>query len=209
METCLGNLHRKFQKLFMLTPALPLFPQNPEISFFNPESLGYDHIHKVDSIRAKSEAENLQQLLLPWCVDVPEKTVSRLELTNNLSHINHGWLKLPLAYEGMWPTELLSEHLTRSSHVIGEELVKANLYNECGAGGGQQGCRDALSSYSDALLDHIVLPRLEPCQADSGQPAYANSQVKVSNKEEAYVTMASFFESKGNTGNERSVTMKR
>ncbi|XP_015264193.1 PREDICTED: interleukin-7 receptor subunit alpha [Gekko japonicus] len=174
--------------------------KNSEISFFNPESYGYAHIHKVDSIQAKSEMEHLQHLLLPWSVDVLEKVGSGLELTNNLSHINHGWLKLPLAYEGMWPAELLNRHLGRGNHINGDEFTKANLYNERGASG-QHGCDDALNTHSSALRDPTVLPGLEFCQADPRPPVYANSQVKVSNKEEAYVTMASFFESKGNPGN--------
>nr|XP_056705105.1 interleukin-7 receptor subunit alpha [Euleptes europaea] len=174
--------------------------KNSEISFFNPESLGYAHIHKVDSIQVKSEIEHLQQQLLPWAVDVPEKVGSGLELKNNLSHINHGWLKLSLPYEGMWPAEFSNGHLGRSNHLNGNELVKANLYNESGAGD-QHSCNDALGTHSRALLGPATLPGLEACQADPCHPAYANSEIKVSNKEEAYVTMASFFESKGNSGN--------
>ncbi|KAL8203991.1 UNVERIFIED_CONTAM: hypothetical protein K2H54_065937 [Gekko kuhli] len=174
--------------------------KNSEISFFNPESYGYAHIHKVDSIQAKSEMEHLQHLLLPWSVDVPEKVGNGLELTNSLSHINHGWLKLPLVYEGMWPAELLNRHLGRSNRINGDEFTRANLYNERGAGG-QHGCNDACGTHSSALPDPTVLPRLEFGQADPRHPAYANSQVRVSNKEEAYVTMASFYESKGSPGN--------
>ncbi|XP_077203088.1 interleukin-7 receptor subunit alpha isoform X2 [Paroedura picta] len=173
--------------------------KNSEISFFNPESFGSVHIHKVDSIRAKSEMEHFQSLLLPWSGDVPEKAGSRLEPTNNLSHINHGWLKLRLAYEGIWPTELLSRPLGRSSHLNSDEFIKANLCSQSSTGG-QPSCPNALSStHSNALQDPTVSPGLESCQAN--HPVYANSPVKVSSKEEAYVTMASFFESKGNPGN--------
>ncbi|XP_060092262.1 interleukin-7 receptor subunit alpha [Heteronotia binoei] len=168
--------------------------KNSEISFFNPESFGYAHIHKVDSIQAKSEMKHFQQLLLP--MDVPETAGNRLELTTHLSHINHGWLKLSLAYEGMWPAELLNRHLGRSCCISSDEFIKANLHNESGVGG-QHGCNDAHSPHSSALLDPTILPGLESCQ-----PVYTNSQVKVASKEEAYVTMASFFESKGNPGNQ-------
>ncbi|XP_054842627.1 interleukin-7 receptor subunit alpha [Eublepharis macularius] len=174
--------------------------KNSEISFFNPESLGYAHIHKVDGIQAKSETEHLQQLLLPWAVDVSEMVGSGSELKNNLSHINHGWLKLSLAYEGMWPAERLNRHLGRSSHINSDEFTHANLYNKSGTGG-QRGCSDALNAHSSALLDPNIPPGLDSCQADLSHQAYANSEVRVSNKEEAYVSMASFFESKGNLGN--------
>ncbi|XP_048360073.1 interleukin-7 receptor subunit alpha [Sphaerodactylus townsendi] len=184
----------------MLDKLCNTLRKNSEISFFNPESLGYAHIHKVDSIQAKSEMEHSQQLLLPFAVDVPETVRNGPELKRNLSHVNDGWLKLSLAYEGMWPAELLNRHLGTSNHLNSDEFIRAICCNENGASD-QHGRSDALSAHSSALLGPTILPGLESCPADPLHPAYANSEIKVSNKEEVYVTMASFFKSKGNLGN--------
>nr|XP_028604955.1 interleukin-7 receptor subunit alpha [Podarcis muralis] len=165
--------------------------KNSEVSFFSPESLEHVPIHKVDSIRAKSE-----RLLLAWDFDVPEKMGKGLE-QKNLVHINHGWLKLPLAYEGMWPAETLDKHVDRRLLAPEDDtLINANPYEKGGIGD-QDGGSDALLNHaSSSTHPAAILPGPE---SDNCLQAYAD--VTVPNKEEAYVTMASFFENKGNFQN--------
>nr|XP_034956791.1 interleukin-7 receptor subunit alpha isoform X1 [Zootoca vivipara] len=165
--------------------------KNSDVSFFSPESLEYVPIHKVDSIRAKSE-----HLMLARDSDVPAKTGNGLE-QKNLVHINHGWLKLPLAYEGMWPAETLDRHVGRSLLAPdGDTLINANPYEKGGVGDQDGG--------NDALLNHASFST-HPTAILPGSGCYnclqAYADVTVPNKEEAYVTMASFFENKGNCQN--------
>ncbi|XP_033020514.1 interleukin-7 receptor subunit alpha [Lacerta agilis] len=165
--------------------------KNSHVSFFSPESLEYVPIHKVDSIRAKSE-----HLLLACDSDVPAKMGNGLE-QKNLVHINHGWLKLPLAYEGMWPAEMLDKHVGRRLLAPdGDTLINANRYEEGGVGD-QDGSSDALLNHaSSSTHPATILPGPE-----SNNCLQAYTDVTVPNKEEAYVTMASFFENKGNFQN--------
>ncbi|XP_062984862.1 interleukin-7 receptor subunit alpha [Elgaria multicarinata webbii] len=170
--------------------------KNSDASFFNPESFEYVHIHKVDSIQAKPEMDRLQPLSLPWDPDVLEKVGNGLEQKTNLNHINHGWLKLPLAYEGMWPAEMLNFHLGRSTHTSdGNRLIRANQYED-NSTGGQRGCSNGHDSTSSMDLTILSGSEADPCHQ-----AYTNSETRVPNNEEAYVTMASFFGNKGKLGN--------
>ncbi|XP_013925580.1 PREDICTED: interleukin-7 receptor subunit alpha isoform X1 [Thamnophis sirtalis] len=160
-------------------------------SFFNAESLGYADIHKVESIQAKSEAAHLQP---PSCSPEAE-TEDLVEPKSNLNHIHHGWLKLPLAYEGMLSTEEKATLYSGSEDTSGDHSVLSiNLYNE-GRMADQHGWNSQdLCKYSILPMDHIFPPELK---AGSCDHTYSNGKTRVLNKEETYITMASFFENKG------------
>ncbi|XP_044287120.1 interleukin-7 receptor subunit alpha [Varanus komodoensis] len=159
--------------------------KNSDASFFNPESFGYVHIHKVNSIQCKAEVDHCQPSLsgssaswLPQDVDDPEKTGNGLE-QNNLIHINQGWLKLPLAYEGMWSAETRLNR--RPSASDGNTCSSANLNDDSS---------HALGNGSTPSLDPTILSGLE---AGICHSLCVNVQTGTSNIEEAYVTMASFI----------------
>ncbi|KAH0627879.1 hypothetical protein JD844_008426 [Phrynosoma platyrhinos] len=169
--------------------------KNSDASFFNPENLGYVHIHKVDSIEAKPKPDCFQTSCLPWDATILEKLGKELEQKNNMVLINHGWLKLPLAYEGMWPAEMLNQHLDKRKPAIGgNTFMSANPFHEReeSSSGSQRSNSDAVSSCSSSV------ETLSGFEADPCPHTYTNSESRVPKIEEAYVTMASFFENKGN-----------
>lgn len=169
--------------------------KNSDITFFNPESLGYVHIHKVDSIQAKPELNHFLQSLLPWNPDNSEKLGNGLEQKHNLIHINHGWLKLPLAYEGMWPAEMQSGQLGGHVHPLANRDMDehANLYEDSSSGGSTV---DTFSTHSGLSVDPTKLAGL----GDTCHQTVTTSETRVSKDEDAYVTMTSFFQNKGNAG---------
>ncbi|KAJ7335056.1 hypothetical protein JRQ81_012997 [Phrynocephalus forsythii] len=173
--------------------------KNSVASFFNPENLGYVHIHKVDSIQAKPEMDHLQPSSLLRDAHVPQVPSNGLEQKNNLTHINQGWLKLSLLYEGMKPAELQNKHLGRSKHVpSGDLFIDANLCDDSADSSPDSQCSvtDDVSCSSTSSVDPTVLYEL---QADPGHRSCAHSETRVQNIEEAYVTMASFSENRGNS----------
>ncbi|KAM6474260.1 interleukin-7 receptor subunit alpha isoform 1-T1 [Liasis olivaceus] len=165
--------------------------KNSDASFFNPESLGYTHIHKVDSIQAKSEIAHLQPPSHNLDADV-ENLVKRKD------SIHHGWLKLPLAYEGMLPTETKNQLSSGSEDTSADDSFPSiNLCDE-GRLADQHGWNNDLGKNSNSLMGHIILPELKTgscCQV------YPNGEKRLLNNEETYVTMASFFENKGKLRN--------
>ncbi|XP_060546693.1 interleukin-7 receptor subunit alpha isoform X1 [Pantherophis guttatus] len=165
--------------------------KNSDASFFNPESLGYVDIHKVESIQAKSEVTHLQ----PPSYNLDAETEDLVEPKSNFNHIHHGWLKLPLAYEGMWSTEMKDKLYGGSENISDDHsLLSINLYNE-GRIADQHGWNsNDLCKYSIVPMDHIFPPELKTGSCDH---TYSNGETRVLNKEETYVTMASFFENKG------------
>nr|XP_020651369.1 interleukin-7 receptor subunit alpha isoform X1 [Pogona vitticeps] len=171
--------------------------KNWDASFFNPESLGYVHIHKVDSIQAKSEVDHLQPSSLLLDAHVPQTLSNGLEQKNNLPHINQGWLKLALLYEGMRPAELLTKHLGICKHVRGDDtFIGANVQDKRADSSSDSQCSgtDDVSSCSTSSVDATTLYEL---QADPCHQSHASSETRVQNIEEAYVTMASFSEVRG------------
>ncbi|XP_042311138.1 interleukin-7 receptor subunit alpha [Sceloporus undulatus] len=170
--------------------------ENSDASFFTPENLGYVHIHKVDSIEAKAKPDCFQPSCLPWDTAVLEKLGNELEQKSNMVLINHGWLKLPLAYEGMWPAEMLNQHLGRRNPATGGNVfISANPYHESeeSSSSSQPSNNDTVSSCSTSSVDTLSGLQADPCPH-----TYTNNKTRVPNIEEAYVTMASFFENKGN-----------
>ncbi|KAJ6624799.1 hypothetical protein lerEdw1_014812, partial [Lerista edwardsae] len=165
--------------------------KNSDITFFTPESLGYVHIHKVDSIQAKSEMSHFPQSSLPWNADISKKMGNE---KHSLTHINHGWLKLPLAYEGMWPAEVQNGPLGGRQPASSDTFIHATLSDESSTGGSSG---DTLSTRSSSSMDPTILAGLE---ADSCRQTDTSSQTRVSSDEEAYVTMASFFQNNGKAG---------
>ncbi|XP_008114322.2 interleukin-7 receptor subunit alpha [Anolis carolinensis] len=165
--------------------------KHSDASFFNPENLGYVDIHKVDSLQAKPKLDDFQPSFLPWDAANPEKFGDELDPKNNLVLLNDGWLKLPLAYEGMWPAEMLNRCLGGKNPATGGNSF-INGDNSAGSSGSSS---DALSSCSTASMGTIMLFGSE---ADPCHHTYTNSEVRVPNIEEAYVTMASFVGNKGN-----------
>ncbi|XP_039203822.1 interleukin-7 receptor subunit alpha isoform X1 [Crotalus tigris] len=168
--------------------------KNSDTSFFNPESLGYAHIHKVDSIQAKSEVAHLHP---PSC-NLEAEIENLVEQKGNLNHIHHEWLKLPLAYEGMLSTETKNKLYSGSENTSADGSVRSiNLYNE-GRIVDQHGWNNNdLCKYSSVSMDHIF-PELKTRSCDH---TYSNGEIRILNKEETYVTMASFFENKGKLRN--------
>ncbi|XP_053143875.1 interleukin-7 receptor subunit alpha [Hemicordylus capensis] len=169
--------------------------KNSDLSCFDPESLGYAHIHTVNSIQAKSEVNCFQQPLLAWDAGVLETTGKGPDQTS-LIHINHGWLKLPLAYEGMWPAEMLKRGLGRSNHANGDPFISASLCSGSSSGS-QHGCSEASSTNSASSILMPSAPTIPPgLQAE----LYTNNETRVSSEEEAYITMASFSQKQGEPG---------
>ncbi|KAM3843436.1 interleukin-7 receptor subunit alpha [Vipera latastei] len=164
--------------------------KNSDTTFFNPESLGYAHIHKVDSIQAKSEVAHLH----PPSYNLEAEVENLVEQKGNLNHIHHEWLKLPLAYEGMLSTEMKNKLYSGSENTSADgSVLSINLYNE-GRIIDQHGwSNNDLCKYSSVSMDHIF-PELKTGSCDH---TYSNGKIRVLNKEETYVTMASFFENKG------------
>lgn len=149
----------------------------------------------MDSIQAKSEMSHIPQASLLWNADISEKTGNGMEAKHSLTHINHGWLKLPLAYEGMWPAELQNGPLGgRQQHAYGDPFIRATLYDDSSTGGSSG---ETLSTRSGSSTDPTILAGLE---TDSCRQTDTSSQTRVSADEEAYVTMASFFQSNGKAG---------
>ncbi|XP_026569975.1 interleukin-7 receptor subunit alpha [Pseudonaja textilis] len=165
--------------------------KNSDSSFFNPESLGYAHIHKVDSVQAKSEVVHLQ----PPSYNLDAEAEDLVEQKSNLNHSHHGWLKLPLAYEGMLSTEVMNKVYGGSEDPsANHSVLSINLYNE-GRIADQHGWNSHdLCKYSVVPMNHIFAPELK---TGSCHHTYSNGETRVLNKEETYVTMASFFENKG------------
>ncbi|KAG8131174.1 hypothetical protein E2320_017763 [Naja naja] len=188
-----NHIHYKLLHTFCCNSSGPniLEKQNSDGSFFNPESLGYAHIHKVDSIQAKSEVAHLQ----PPSYNLDAEAEDLAEQKGNLNHIHHGWLKLPLAYEGMLSTEVKNKVYGGSEDISADHSVLSiNVYNE-GRIADQHGWNSHdLCKYSIVPMNHIFPPALKTGSCDH---TYSNGETRVLNKEETYVTMASFFENKG------------
>ncbi|XP_070599543.1 interleukin-7 receptor subunit alpha isoform X2 [Erythrolamprus reginae] len=165
--------------------------KNSDASFFNPESLGYADIHKVQSIQAKSEVARLQ----PPSYNPDEEANNLAEPKSNLNPIDHGWLKLPLAYEGMLSTEVKEKLYNGSGDAIADRSdLSINLYNEGRTPDPHSWSSRDLCKYSIVPLDHFPPSELRTGSCDH---TYSNGETRVLNKEETYVTMASFFENKG------------
>ncbi|XP_063151829.1 interleukin-7 receptor subunit alpha isoform X2 [Candoia aspera] len=151
-------------------------------------------LKKVDSIQAKSEMDQLQ----PPSHDLDADVENLVEQKNNLNQIHHGWLKLPLAYEGMLPTEMKNK-LSRGSEdtCANDSFPSIVLYDESRVADQHRWGND-LGKYSSASMDHIIIPELKTGSCCQTNP---NGEKRVLNKEETYVTMASFFENKGKLRN--------
>nr|XP_060616782.1 interleukin-7 receptor subunit alpha [Anolis sagrei ordinatus] len=165
--------------------------KHSDASFFSPENLGYVDIHKVDSLQAKPKPDGFQPSFLPWDAADPEKFGNEQDPKNNMVLLNDGWLKLPLAYEGMWPAEMPNRCLGGSNSAT----RGSSFFNGDNSSGSSGSNSDALSSCSTASMGTIMLSGSE---ADPCHHTYTNSEVRVPNIEEAYVTMASFVGNKGN-----------
>uniref|UniRef100_A0A8C8VQF5 Interleukin 7 receptor n=1 Tax=Pelusios castaneus TaxID=367368 RepID=A0A8C8VQF5_9SAUR len=183
----------------LLWPKLPDYKKNleqlcknPKKNFdtsFNPESFGYVHIHKVDSIQAKAEMECFLQPSAPLEADVSEKDRNESDMKKSLTVEDKSILKLPVAYGGIWPTDTMSGHLSETHPSMLDGFNNVVPYEECSSNGTQL-YNYGLMTQSSSSVDPTVQLRSGPLNPVS--QIQLNNGIQSSNKDEAYVTMSSF-----------------
>ncbi|XP_013816483.2 interleukin-7 receptor subunit alpha [Apteryx mantelli] len=167
-------------------------PKNNFDTSFNPESFGYVHIHKVDSIQAKAEMASFLQPPAASQANIPEKFRSGSDLKMSPARINKSNLNLPVTYGGIWPAEVLNGLLGKSQFPITEEFSSSSTYEVCSSNGTSL-CNDSPGLHCAPALYPSGQPRPEPVNADMVSHMQPNSEIRSPNNEDAYVTMSSFY----------------
>lgn len=95
----------------------------------------------------------------------------------------------------MWPVEMQSGQLGGHVHPLANRDMDehANLYEDSSSGGSTV---DTFSTHSGLSVDPTKLAGL----GDTCHQTVTTSETRVSKDEDAYVTMTSFFQNKGNAG---------
>lgn len=164
--------------------------QSFDISF-NPDSFGYVHIHKVDGIRARGEAENFLQPPTTQETNLPEKLRSASHLKTVPEMIDKSNLNLSVTYGGIWPAEALHRLLGTNQPAGSEGNCSSCTYEVCHSNGVPL-CDEGFNLSSTAPLDSSGQPSPEPFNGDTTLQRLPTSEMS-SNSEEAYVTMSSFY----------------
>ncbi|XP_058684020.1 interleukin-7 receptor subunit alpha [Poecile atricapillus] len=167
-------------------------PKNNFDISFNPESFGYVHIHKVDSLWAKAELENFLQPSTASKTSLPEKfrSGSELKMIHVMSDKNN--LNLPVSDKGVWPAEALNRLLGTSQFAVTEGSCSSSTYEVC-HGNRVPLHNDGFDLSSTCPLDPSGQPHAEPVNDDTISQMLPNSDMRSTNNEEAYVTMSSFY----------------
>ncbi|KAM9509745.1 interleukin-7 receptor subunit alpha [Guaruba guarouba] len=167
-------------------------PKNNFDISFNPESFGYVHIHKVDGIRAKAELENFLQPPTAPETNLPEKFRNRSDLKMTPSVTDKSNSNLSVTYGGIWPAEALHRLLGTSQFAATEGDGDSSTYEVCHCNRVPL-CHDNFNLSSASPHDHSSQPGQEPLHGDTISQMLPTSEMRPSNKEEAYVTMSSFY----------------
>ncbi|KAJ7427852.1 interleukin-7 receptor subunit alpha isoform X2 [Willisornis vidua] len=167
-------------------------PKNSFDISFNPESLGYVHIHKVDGIQAKAELENFLQPSTAPETSLPEKSRNRSDLKMIPAMTDNSNLNLSVTYGGVWPAGALHRLLGTSQFANTEGNCSSNTYEVCH--GNRVTMHNGGSNLSSApTLDPSGQPSPEPLNEDTVSQMLPDSEMRSPNNEEAYVTMSSFY----------------
>ncbi|XP_006270101.3 interleukin-7 receptor subunit alpha [Alligator mississippiensis] len=167
-------------------------PKNQFDTSFNPESFGYVHIHKVDNIQAKTETECFLQPSTPPEADVPEKVKSGSELKSSPIGTGTCNLKLLFTYGGIWPSDALNGCSCPTLLPNGVGFSSAITYPE-GSSSGKQWRNDDVRTHSSSAMDAMTQHRSGPLNMSIASQTQPNNEIRSSNKDEAYVTMSSFY----------------
>ncbi|KAM8985097.1 interleukin-7 receptor subunit alpha [Ara ararauna] len=167
-------------------------PKNNFDISFNPESFGYVHIHKVDGIRAKAELENFLQPPTTPETNLPEKFRNRSDLKMTPSVTDKSNSNLSVTCGGIWPAEALHRLLGTSQFAATEGDGDSSTYEVCHCNRVPL-CHDDFNLSSASPHDPSSQPGQEPLHGDTISQMLPTSEMRPSNKEEAYVTMSSFY----------------
>ncbi|XP_027490866.1 interleukin-7 receptor subunit alpha isoform X2 [Corapipo altera] len=168
-------------------------PKNNFDISFNPESFGYVHIHKVDSIQAKAELENFLQPSVAPETSLPEKFRKGSDLKMIPAMTDKSNLNLSVTYGGLWPAEAPHRLLGTSQFAVTEGDCSSSTYEVChGNSVPLHNSRGSNLSFAPPL-DPSGQPSPEPPDDDTVSQMLSNSEMRSPNKEEAYVTMSSFY----------------
>ncbi|NXH16039.1 IL7RA protein, partial [Bucco capensis] len=164
---------------------------NFDISF-NPESFGYVHIHKVDTMQARAELKNFLQPPTATETNLPEKFRSRSDLKTIPDMTDKSNLNLSVTYGGIWPVEALHSLLGTSQFAVTERNCGSSTYEVCHSNGVPL-CDECFNLSSTPFSDSSGQPSPEPLNSDIMSQALPTSEIRSPNNEEAYVTMSSFY----------------
>uniref|UniRef100_A0A8D0FZF3 Interleukin 7 receptor n=1 Tax=Sphenodon punctatus TaxID=8508 RepID=A0A8D0FZF3_SPHPU len=164
-------------------------PKDFDISF-NPESFGFAHIHKVDSIQAK-EVECFLQSTAPPDPDSSEMVWDGSQHKKSLHKDDKSNLQLPVVYEGMWSSDALNRHTCTSNHATSDAFI--NMVPDQNSTDGKQLHNGAIGVHSSSSVDFPIQPASGSLCADTSFQIPSTNEIRALNKEEAYVTMSSFY----------------
>ncbi|NWW78752.1 IL7RA protein, partial [Climacteris rufus] len=167
-------------------------PKNNFDTSFNPESFGYVHIHKVDSLWAKAELENFLQPSTAPETSVPETFRSGSDLKVIPVAPDKANPSLPVSYGGVWPAEALHRLLGTSQFAVTGGSCSSSTYEVCHSSR-MPLHGDGFSLSSPPPLDPSGQPHPEPLNDDAASQMLLHSDVRSTNNEEAYVTMSNFY----------------
>uniref|UniRef100_A0A8C5TQW1 Interleukin 7 receptor n=1 Tax=Malurus cyaneus samueli TaxID=2593467 RepID=A0A8C5TQW1_9PASS len=164
---------------------------NFDISF-NPESLGYVDIHKVDDLLAKAELENFLQTSTAPETNPPEKCRSGSDLKMLPVITDKTRPNLPLPFGAVWPAEALHRLLGPSQFAVTEGSCSSSTYEVC-HGSRLPLHRDGFNLPSTAPLDPSGQPLPQPLNDGTVSQMLLSGDMRSPNNEEAYVTMSNFY----------------
>ncbi|NXG78958.1 IL7RA protein, partial [Baryphthengus martii] len=167
-------------------------PKNNFDISFNPESFGYVHIHKVDGLREKAELENFLHSTTAPETNLPEKIRSRSDLKAIPTMTDKSKLNLSVTYGGIWPDGDQHRLLGTSQLAITEGNCSSSTYEVCHSNRVPL-YDDGFNLSSTSSMDPAAQSGPEPLNVDTISQMLPTSEARSPNKEEAYVTMSSFY----------------
>ncbi|NXU55099.1 IL7RA protein, partial [Turnix velox] len=167
-------------------------PKNNFDISFNAESFGYVDIHRVDGIRAKAELENFLQPSIAPDADLAKKIKRGSDLKMSPATTDKSNLNLIMTYGGIWSAEALHGLLDTSQSAVTKENHGSSTYEVCHSNGVPL-CDDGFNPSSTSPPDPSVQPGPENPNGDTLCQMLPTSEARSPNKEEAYVTMSSFY----------------
>ncbi|NXI38419.1 IL7RA protein, partial [Galbula dea] len=159
---------------------------------FNPESFGYVHIHKVDSIQARAEQEHFLQPPTATETNLPEKFSSGSDLKMITEMKDKSSLNLSVTYGGIWPAETLHRLLGTSQFAVTERNCDSSMYEVCHSNG-MPLCDECFNLSSTPSSDSSGQPSPETLNVGIISQMILSGEISSPNNEEAYVTMSSFY----------------